>query len=150
MKIINEYDFKESIGREITYEEKKILVKSILAPAQLNSNYSKYISTLYNNLTEKGMGVQEVYGAIINYAIGNNGSYDDAINSKNKIKEDIRTEVSIEDINQMLKKKEYGLSSLEKEKKEKMKTLEDAKSLESKIDIEISKVKQRKKDEVVR
>ena len=59
----------------------------------------------------------------------------------------------VEQLNRLgvsLEKKKGVIISLEKEKQEKIKTLEDARSLESKIDTEISKVKQRKKDEVVR
>ena len=151
LKIVNEYNFEESIGRKITAEEKKILVESILAQVRLNSGKNpSYISTLYKNIAERGMDSQDAYGAIINYAIGNNGSYKEALGNKNKIAEELITEVSEEDINQMLKKKKDDLSLLEKEKQEKIKTLEDAQRLERKIDIEISKVKQRKNDEVVR
>ena len=76
-KIVNDYDFKNNIGREALPEEKGLLIKLILD----HSIYNAYKKTLYSlvlDMEKIGLSPQEIYGMIINLAI--NGT---AIEGKN-------------------------------------------------------------------
>jgi len=65
-KIVEVYDF----GREITKNEKKALIESILNPLVLGGNENiLYISTLLQNMGELRLTQQELYGAMINLSI---------------------------------------------------------------------------------
>ena len=93
-------------GKELTVEEKKAIVKSILDNAGLNKNETRYISTMIYNLEQAGFGEQEIYGMIINLGINGSVSVEKGFSYKDflsntgnvwqiqKYKERIRTSVS--------------------------------------------------------
>lgn len=104
LKIVNEYNFEDekSLGRRLTDEEKKILIESILNPKKLNSGKRIYLSTLHKKLIEKGFNDEEANGVIINYVVGNNGSYTSAVDGReNKEKQDLKSDIKLEDIEKM-------------------------------------------------
>ena len=112
-------------GKELTVEEKKAIVKSILDNAGLNKNGTSYISTMIYNLEQAGFGEQEIYGMIIN--LGVNGKilektgfeYNILLQSKNRLtkineyRHEIQTNVTRGTI---LKAKSLNLSEKEQEK----------------------------------
>ena len=112
-------------GKELTVEEKKAIVKSILDNAGLNKNGTSYISTMIYNLEQAGFDEQEIYGMIIN--LGVNGKilektgfeYNILLQSKNRLtkineyRHEIQTNVTRGTI---LKAKSLNLSEKEQEK----------------------------------
>ena len=112
-------------GKELTVEEKKAIVKSILDNAGLNKKETRYISTMIYNLEQAGFGEQEIYGMIIN--LGVNGKilektgfeYNILLQSKNRLtkineyRHEIQTNVTRGTI---LKAKSLNLSEKEQEK----------------------------------
>ena len=112
-------------GKELTVEEKKAIVKSILDNAGLNTNGTSYISTMIYNLEQAGFDEQEIYGMIIN--LGVNGKilektgfeYNILLQSKNRLtkineyRHEIQTNVTRGTI---LKAKSLNLSEKEQEK----------------------------------
>lgn len=64
-QIVESYDF----GRDISQEEKKALLISVLNNAQLNDKKSIYLTKLMQNMEQMGLTTQEIYGTIINLGI---------------------------------------------------------------------------------
>ena len=120
-QIVEGYNWR----KELTVEEKKAIVKSILDNAGLNKNGTSYISTMIYNLEQAGFGEQEIYGMIIN--LGVNGKilektgfeYNILLQSKNRLtkineyRHEIQTNVTRGTI---LKAKSLNLSEKEQEK----------------------------------
>ena len=101
LEIIGEYNFKENIGRDITDNERKMLIQLISGNSQLSLKGNCYLYTLQEKLGITGLNEQEIYGAIINFAIGAGGSaYSSAINGTTKFEKGqiVKTQVSIEDL----------------------------------------------------
>ena len=120
-QIVEGYNWR----KELTVEEKKAIVKSILDNAGLNKNGTSYISTMIYNLEQAGFDEQEIYGMIIN--LGVNGKilektgfeYNILLQSKNRLtkineyRHEIQTNVTRGTI---LKAKSLNLSEKEQEK----------------------------------
>ena len=84
-QIIEKYNFE----KELSGEEKKSLIQSLLNLSVLNKNMEIYLTTLIQNMEQIGFNIQEIYGMIINLSI--NGkvleetgySYSDLLINKN-------------------------------------------------------------------
>lgn len=121
-QIVDGYNF----GRELTPEERKAILKSILNNVKLNKSKSIFLSTLIQNMEQIGLNEQQVYGVIIN--LGINGrvtektGYDYStllVNQNNacqtigRYKDEIQTKVTEGTI---LKAKTYDLSQQDVQK----------------------------------
>lgn len=121
-QIVDGYNF----GRELTPEEKKAILKSILNNVKLNKSKSNFLSTLIQNMEQIGLNEQQVYGVIIN--LGINGivtektGYDyskllanqnNACQTIGRYKDEIQTKVTEGTI---LKAKTYDLSQQDVQK----------------------------------
>ena len=152
-KILEGYEFE----RELSKEEKRAIIQSILKAGNLNKNRNNYLVTLVQNLSEIGLVEQEIYGSIINMAINGSAvkesgySYSLLLSTNNKVEElrgrksEISTIVSEETIKKaqeqpkkimkkaISKSKEKGnLSSIDSTRK----ALKDLQELENSIPVE--------------
>ena len=115
-QIVDGYNF----GRELTPEERKAILKSILNNAKLNKSKSNFLSTLIQNMEQIGLNEQQVYGVIIN--LGINGivtektgydyskllaNHNNACQTIGRYKDEIQTKVTEGTI---LKAKTYDIS----------------------------------------
>ena len=64
-KIISEYNFET----ELSNDDKKYLIISLLKPTFLNKDSTVYLSTLINKLKKNGMLDQDIYSTIINLSV---------------------------------------------------------------------------------
>ncbi len=124
-KILEEYNF----GRELTIEDKKAILQSILDTKALSKNYSGSLILLMQNLEKIGLTKQQIYGTVINLGINasvteNTGySYTDLIKNTEKIlelsqyKDKMETLVSNITIQKALENQlhKHGIENLKKE-----------------------------------
>ncbi len=112
-QIVDGYDF----GREITEEERKAILKSILGKSNLNKDNTGYLVSLIQNMEQIGLNKQEIYGMIINLGIHGTATektgynYKELLNNKNnacqtiaQYKDKIQTVVSEATIQKAVKK----------------------------------------------
>jgi len=85
-EMIEKYDWKRVIGRSLEKEEMKLIMQSVLFPAELNKGTGLVLINLVKKLERKGLNEQEIYGTIINFAInskyGCNCNYTSMIHGK--------------------------------------------------------------------
>ena len=123
---------EEYFGREISIDEKKALIKSVLDNLRLSGEKVCYLQTLIQRMIQIGLNQQEVYGMIINLAVngsvleepgysysellGNsNNACERIINYKNSIKTNVKEKTIKKAV--IKSKKEYQIE-LTKEDKE--------------------------------
>ena len=124
-KIVEEYDF----GRELTDEEKKSILLSMLDIKVLSKSYSGSLTSLAQNLEKTGLTKQQIYGTEINLGINKNivpytgYAYQDLLNSETKVlelskyKDEMDMSVSEMTISKAIENKlhEQGIDDLKKE-----------------------------------
>ena len=103
LRIMSECDFEGALGHTLTSEEEKAIVQCLIGNCCLNKGKGQYISTLQSKLIGIGLTEQEIYGAIINYAIGTGkGNYSDALSGTIKYNTattaEIKTDITLETI----------------------------------------------------
>lgn len=108
-KIVDDYDFVSILGRELTKDEEKLILESILDFSPSNLKQGKDLFRLYNNVEKLGGNSHEIAGIIINLTMSKRRkmTYSQLIgdlNSYEKLKEiedEIRTDIDEETIRKL-------------------------------------------------